>query len=36
MVIENVPNTVGVPEITPVDALIDRPLGKPLAAHEYG
>ena len=31
-----VPGLVGIPLITPVDALIDNPAGRPLANHEYG
>jgi hypothetical protein len=32
----NVPAVAGVPEITPVDALIARPAGNPLADQLYG
>jgi hypothetical protein len=36
IVIENSPDAVGVPEMTPVAALIARPAGRPLADHAYG
>src|SRR5262249_52979390 len=32
----NVPAVVGVPEITPEEALIDRPVGRPVAEKVYG
>ena len=36
MLMLNGPATVGVPEMTPVLALMAMPLGRPLAAHVYG
>ena len=36
IVTENVPDAVGVPESAPLPAFIDRPAGRPLAAHVYG
>ena len=36
MLMLNGPATVGVPEISPVLALMAIPLGRPLAAHAYG
>src|SRR2546430_12611330 len=35
-VTEKVPAVVGVPEMTPLDALIDRPAGSPVAEKVYG
>jgi hypothetical protein len=35
-VTENVPATVGVPEMTPVVWLTVRPAGSPVAAQSYG
>src|SRR2546421_11601054 len=35
-VTEKVPAVVGVPEMTPLDALIDRPAGSPGAEKGYG
>ena len=35
-VTDELPWAVGVPEITPVPALIDRPAGRPLAVQVYG
>ena len=35
-VVEEVPAVVGVPVIAPVEALIDRPVGRPLVDQVYG
>ena len=35
-VVANTPVAVGVPEMTPVDALIDRPVGRPAALKVSG
>ena len=32
----NVPDTVGVPDITPVDVFTVRPVGRPVALNEVG
>ena len=35
-VTENVPDAVGVPDMTPLAALIVKPAGNPVADHAYG